>query len=415
MTIDTAPSFSNAAGFYLKTPVGTVYDFNTLNERLTLENSTANSTSYFANNGVIHGVDSSASCKIEYIENFEANQVRPAFNIITPASTYSNVAINIANSTYYQSSGNKASVENNQIKFVDTYPAIIASRSYEVLNGGTLFDGAKSLESEITFNTINIYTSPYAKEENLDLFVNRYEINNDATNEYTNSGNSTTKYVAKRVVLADGQDAEDLRVYISAYKPANTDIKVYAKFHNNVDPEPFDDKNWTILELVTDKGLLSNPSNRNDVIEFEYKVPSYHTGVSANGLYTTQLGNNVIIGTDVVVNTAISVNDLVKVYQPNFPNNHIISVVTAANTSTLTVADSISNSSMVSAGLKIEKITDTHAAFVNVQNGNIIRYYNTTNGAYDGYKTFAIKIVLLADNNYRVPHINDLRAIAVSA
>lgn len=415
MTIDVAPSFSNGSGTYLKTAIGTVFAFNAMTERLTLDDSTANSTVYFANNSYVHGVDSGASCKIEFIENFEANYIRPAFNINTPAGTYTNVAINIANSSYYQASGNKSLAEINQVKFIDGYPAVFASRSYEVLNGSTLFDGSKSFESELTFNTTNIYTSPYAKEENLDVFVTRYEINSDGSNEYTSSGNASSKYVSKRVALADGQDAEDLRVYLSAYKPANTDVVVYAKFHNNTDPEPFDDKNWTKLELVTDKGLLSNPFNRNDVIEFEYKIPSYQQGTAVTGLYTTQSGNNVIVGTGVTVNAEISVNDLVKVYQPNFPNNHIVSIVTAANTSTLTIGDVISNSSMVSSGLLIEKITDTHAAFINMQNSNIVRYYNTTYGAYDGYKNFSIKIVLLSDNDYRVPHVNDLRAIAVSA
>jgi hypothetical protein len=415
MLVDVVPSFSNGAGSYLKTPVGTVFAFNSMTERLTLENSTANTSAYFANNEYVRGVDSGASCRIEYIENFEANYIRPSFNITTPAGTFTNTAINIANSSYYQASGNKALVEINQIKFMDSYPAVIASRSYEVLNGATLFDGSKSLESEITFNTTNIYTSPYAKEENLDVFVTRYEINSDDTAEHTNSGNATSKYIAKRVVLADGQDAEDLRIYISAYKPANTDIRVYAKFHNNVDPEPFDDKDWTHLEMVTDKGLLSNPFNRNDVIEFEYKVPMYQDGTAANGLYTTSLGNNVIVGTGVTVNSAISVNDLVRIYQPTFPNNHVISLVTAVDSTSLTIADPIANSSMVSSGLQIDKINNKHTAFINIQNSNIIRYYNTTFGAYDGYKNFSIKIVLLSDNDYRVPHVNDLRAIAVSA
>ena len=37
------------------------------------------------------------------------------------------------------------------------------------------------------------------------------------------------------VTLADGLDAEDIKVYVNAYKPANTDIKVYAKILNETD------------------------------------------------------------------------------------------------------------------------------------------------------------------------------------
>lgn len=415
LTIDVAPSFSNGTGRYIITPVATVYDVSGLAERITLENSTANSTVYFTVDSFIKGVDSEASCKIEAVENFESSYIRPSYNIFTPAGTTTNVAINVANSSYGTAGSNKVSAEIGQIKFIDSYPGVFASRSNEALNSATLFNNAKSFESELTFTSINPYTSPYIKEENLDAFVSRYDINNSATNEHLSQGNAISKYISQRVVLADGQDAEDIRVYLSAYKPANTDILVYGKFHNNADPDPFDDTDWTKLELVTDAAVLSNPYNRKDVVELEYKIPYYQTGTTVAGLYTTQNANNVIIGSGATVNTEIAVNDLVKVYQPNFPNNHIVSIVTAANTTTLTIGDAISNASMVSAGLLIDKISEKNSGFINIQNNNVVRYYNTSYSAFDGYKNFAIKIVLLSTTDYRVPHVNDLRAIAVSA
>lgn len=415
LTIDVAPSFSNGTAKYIITPVATVYDIKGLAERLALENSTANSTIYFTSNSFINGVDSGASCKIETIEDYEAGYIRPSYNIFTPAGTFTSIAVNVANSSYQVAGANKVAAEIGQIEFLDSYPAVFASRSHEVLNSATLFNNAKSFESELTFNTVNPYTSPYTKEENLDAFVTRYDVNNDYTNEHLSQGNAISKYVSKRVVLADGQDAEDIRVYLSAYKPANTDIIVYGKFHNNADPDPFDDKNWTKLELVTDASLLSNPFNRDDIIELEYKIPFYQQGTLVAGLYTTQNGNNVILGTGATVNTQIAVNDLVKVYQPNFPNNHIVSIVTAANTSSLTIGDIVSNASMVSSGLLIDKIAEKGSGFINIQNSNVIRYYNTSYSAFDNYKNFSIKIVLLAANDFRVPHVNDLRAIAVSA
>jgi hypothetical protein len=416
LTVDVPFSFSNASGSYIKTPVGIVYDVNAMTDRLVLEDSTANSTVYFTSNSYVNGVDSTASIRIETVEDYEVNYIRPSFNIFTPAGTTTNVAINIANSSYAKASTRQVPAENGQIKFIDSYPAVFASRSNEVLNGATLFDDAKSFETELTFTTTNVYTSPYAKEENLDAFVTRYVINNSSADEYRSIGNASSKYVSKRVVLADGQDAEDIRVYVSAYKPANTEVEIYAKFHNATDPDPFDDKNWTKLELVTDRSILSNPFNRNDVIEFEYKVPTYHSGTAVPGLFTNG-GTGVITGTSGTVNTDITIGDVVRVYQPIFPNNHFVAVVTAANTTTFTVADSTaySNASMTTSGLQVEKITEENSAFENVQNNRIIRYFNSSGAAYDGYKTFAVKVVLLSSSDYRVPHINDLRAIAVSA
>ncbi len=415
LTIDVAPSFSNGTANYIITPVATVYDVKGLAERIVLENSTANSTVRFTTDSFIKGVDSEASCKIELIEDFEAGYVRPSYTIFTPAGTSTNVAFNVANSSYGTAGSNKVTAEINQIKFLDSYPAVFAARSNEVVNSATLFNNAKSFESELTFISTNPYTSPYVKEENLDAFVTRYDVNNDYTNEYRSQGNATSKYISKRVVLADGQDAEDIRVYLSAYKPANTDIIVFGKFHNNVDPDPFDDKNWTKLELVTNSDVLSNPFNRNDVIELEYKIPYYQAGTTVAGLYTTTNGSAVITGVGATVNTEIQVNDLVKVYQPNFPNNHIVSIVTAVNSTTLTIGDIVSNASMVSSGLLIDKIAEKSSGFINIQNNNVVRYYNSSYSAFDGYKNFAIKIVLLSETEYRVPHVNDIRAIAVSA
>ena len=62
-----------------------------------------------------------------------------------------------------------------------------------------------------------------------------------------------------------------------------------------------------------------------------------------------------------------------------------------------------------------DKITEKNSGFINIQNNNVIRYYNSSYSAFDGYKNFAIKIVLLSATEYRVPHVNDIRAIAVSA
>ena len=415
LTVDYSFTFESNTANYIKTPVATVYDVNGLAERMVLENSTANSTVLFAVDSHIHGIDSLASCKISNIEDFEASFIRPSMKINTPAGTYANLTVNIANTSYVKTNLTEQSAENGAIVYIDDYPGIFASRSHEVLNGGTLFNNSKSFDAAMSFTTANEYVSPYASEENLDVFVNRYVINDDYTDEYKSTGNAISRYVSKRVVLADGQDAEDLRAYITAYKPANTDIRVFAKVVNAVDPEPFDDKYWTELELVTDKGLLSNPYNRDDVKEFEYKIPTYHAGVAANGLYTTTLGSAVIAGTGATVNAEIAVHDVVRVYQPLFPNNHVISVVTAANTSTFTIAEPISNTSMVASGLVVEKITEKHSAFIDVQNNNVIRYFNQSYSAFDSYKIFAIKIVLLSDFDYRVPHVNDMRVIALSA
>ena len=115
------------------------------------------------------------------------------------------------------------------------------------------------------------------------------------------------------------------------------------------------------------------------------------------------------------MNTDIIAGDLVKVYNPTFPETFFIDTVTSSNTTTFTVSKPVSNSSLVSLWLKVDKITDKNSAFLNNQNFNIVRYFNRSMAKYDGFKTFAIKIVLKSDNYYLVPRVDEYRAIAVSA
>ena len=63
----------------------------------------------------------------------------------------------------------------------------------------------------------------------------------------------------------------------------------------------------------------------------------------------------------------------------------------------------------------IDVITDKSSAFLNNQNYNIVRYFNSSLAKYDGFKVFAVKIVLLSSASYLVPRVEEYRAIAVSA
>jgi hypothetical protein len=62
------------------------------------------------------------------------------------------------------------------------------------------------------------------------------------------------------------------------------------------------------------------------------------------------------------------------------------------------VSETISNNDVVGVGLSVDVISEKSTAFLNNQNYNIVRYFNSNSAKYDGYKAFAIKIVLLATN-----------------
>jgi hypothetical protein len=92
----------------------------------------------------------------------------------------------------------------------------------------------------------------------------RYLVNNSYANEHTNYGNAISKGIEVKVNLQENNFAEDIRVYSTVYRPYGTDIKMYARIHNSTDPEAFDDKDWTLLELKDGIGVYSALHDESD-------------------------------------------------------------------------------------------------------------------------------------------------------
>lgn len=101
-------------------------------------------------------------------------------------------------------------------------------------------------------------------------------------------GPATAKYISRVVTLAQGFEASDLRIFLTAYKPSGTDILVYYKVKSPNDPEPFADKNYTLMSQRTGSGVYSTQEGfRNSAIEYEFEpsdsdnVISYTTSTSS--------------------------------------------------------------------------------------------------------------------------------------
>lgn len=150
----------------------------------------------------------------------------------------------------------------------------------------------KSLVSTTSITTLDSTVSPA-----LDLFktsavIVHNQVNNDSTNETTNAGNALSRYISKQVILDEGQDAEDMRVYVTGYKPTGTTIEVYAKILNATDGTPFSEAGYIKLEQVTSTLLTSSSLNPLDFKEFEYKIPAASlTGPNGEVQYTAADGN----------------------------------------------------------------------------------------------------------------------------
>ena len=74
----------------------------------------------------------------------------------------------------------------------------------------------------------------------------------------SSGGNGIARYITKRVVLDQGFDSGDMRVYFTAYRPVNTEIYVYYKILARNDTQSFDSGNWQLMTLINNTdGLYS--------------------------------------------------------------------------------------------------------------------------------------------------------------
>ena len=153
--------------------------------------------------------------------------------------------------------------------------------------------GQKSAEVKVTIqNANNKRHSPAIDNDRAALLCVENLINNDTTNEDgASGGNSLARYITRKVELADGQDAEDLKVFITAFKPATSGVKVYYKILNNEDNDLIEQRSWVAMTQVTSASEVSDAKNESDLREFEFTIPTANkTGSSDQVQYTNTSG-----------------------------------------------------------------------------------------------------------------------------
>lgn len=245
----------------------------------------------------------------------------------------------------------------------------------------------------------------------------KYIINNDTTDEETNEGNAWARGIENQFRLATNAVAEDLFVYLTAYRPRDTQLHVYAKLLSPSDSEPMEDKDWTALEQIDEgKEVYSSDTNENDLVELSYKLPQFPSGNVLTGVAKTEEGNATVVGTNSSWNTDLANGDVIRIYPALFPNNYMVSVINVVtNSSQIVLENAVTNVGIVGDGLKVVKITRPGQAFSYVLNDNVARYYDTDKGEHDGFDRVQLKIVMTTEEEGLVPKVDDVRVIGVSA
>jgi hypothetical protein len=361
----------------------------------------ANST-YF---GYLIGDDSQATAKISSINNVNTSIITPLFNTLIVPGTSINFSATIAKAAGGTATDSYSIVNSNKLTFGDM--GVIKSKTNEI-SGSTI---TKSFTGTLSFSTGYNDTSPVLNLNPSSVIFNNYKINNNSANENTRYGNAVSKYISKRLVLSDGLDAEDLRVFVDAYKPNGTEIEVYAKILNSADGETFDDKDWTPLNQITAAGVFSSVLDANDIREYSYTFKQTPTSTVLAGVGES-FGNSTITGSGTSFDTDLVAGELVKIVRANTLTDYDILPVSSASTSTILVLTG--NVSFTAAGCTIEKVTNPREAFKYNKNSNIVRYHDANGAAFDTYKYLAIKVVMKSEAPYLVPEVSNIRAIACS-
>jgi hypothetical protein len=275
---------------------------------MSVENSSARIGRSFSNSDIIYGFSSEASSTIQSVDDIKLSYIQPLIPRTNDSSTNVSITgefttVNNVNSSYV------IPMQFNDKTQFNVRGMQLRSKSND-LNSNSKFDIKIHL-----FNNGNQTTTPFVDLESAILLANQFNITNNPVN--------SVRYISKTTELAEGFDAEDFKLYVTGYRPIETDIKAYIKIQNAADPMPFESAEWIELDMVEGKSVYSSTSNTFDFREFVYEIPKANKN---NGVVT----------------------------------------------------------------------------------------YSNESGVYEGYKRFAIKIVLLAQNIYRVPRVADYRGVALT-
>jgi len=423
MTLRNTPLTTNATAIPLTTPVGRVVSVDTNRQLIMLDTSSANGSSgntawqnvfstpsYFSTSRVLVGTQSGATALISHVVDINASTLHP---ILYQTSIQGTTVTYSANTTAFNYTDvDYPSLSISSVNYLTNNQIIIASKTNEI----NFYSGAKSFTLNANLTTSSALSSPSIDASQLTMLAGTSVIGPDASNEYTNYGTALAKSVSLPVTLGDGNDSEDIQVYLTAYRPSGTDIQVFVKLLNSADTDQFSNKYWTPLQMVGNTSSYSDSSNLEDWIEYQYGLPTDPTVFKALDLVTT---NNSTTITSTSGNTAwqsiFNNNQLLVVYSDSSSNPssyevHMISNVVSNTQITLSTPITMANTSSAIIG----SMSYPFAAYKNSLNQNIVRYYTADGSAHDSYIQYAVKIVLLSANTALPPKVQNMRALALS-
>ena len=252
---------------------GFVKYYDAVKGELYLEDSTGN----FATQSVLTGQKSGANTTIKSVFHIPANVIVPKIPVISYSNTYVAFSSRTSSSAGISTSYKDIDVSTSN-EYRDSAKRINSASNN---NFSAVESSTKNFVTKVEMFTADPNVSPVIDAGRMNAVCIGNIINNVSTNEDNTQGDALVRYISKPIQLEDGQDAEDLKVWITAYKPVGTEIKVYARLLSANDPEDIDDKSFTPLTQLTNASTYSDSINVDDYKEFEFGISSTQTGTQA--------------------------------------------------------------------------------------------------------------------------------------
>ena len=231
----------------------------------------------FANGEILVGQTSNNVHLIVNLDNIALNTINPQIQLLKFNNTEATWSVKNTNTS------DVVDTNGTSIEPGENYDLSSAKR----INGRTTEAGTKTYQLTGTLTTETNTLSPAIDIKRISNISVENKINNDSTGETGASGNALARYISRQITLDDGQDAEDMKVYLTAYRPATSTILVYYKIQNGEDPGAFKDKAWVAMTQVTSTTTVSDSELKTDWKEFEFAIPTANlTGSSSEVQYT---------------------------------------------------------------------------------------------------------------------------------
>lgn len=281
----------------------------------------------------------------------------------------------------------------------------------------------KSNQILITMRTDTDYLSPMIDLcRTHSIFVHNI-VNSDFSDEEAPVGGKLiNKYITRTMTLAEGQDAEDIKVMLSTYRPTGTDVAVYVKIRHDEDIDTIDQKDWVrLVKPGEGETIYSSLADKDDWIDYEFDFPddvyvNYLTIPIANVANVTGLSNpkpTIDVGYR-IEQVANSSNGTrynafvtgVRTGEIYLTNGFMYIANTKANTANIydTNGTLVANGRITGVGV---------SAHGNSDNNGVVEYTTQSGITFTGYKQFSVKVALASDNSAVIPRVGDIRVIAL--